>query len=301
MRDEPDTTVADPDRFPGYRLLAEVGSHLGTLRFKALQKRLGRFVVMHVLPAESARKALSAAAFERQLNVCSTLRHENVVGAIDAGEHDGSRYFVTEHIDGSSLFDVLAKEPPFAVRRALTVALDVARALSHLEGLKLVHREVSPRTIALTEAGHARLVDFRRAKFLSPDTEETWHDTTLNAAFYTSPEASRGERGTDIRADVYSLGCVLYHMLCGRPPFWGRNAAVILDWHRHKKPRDPRWLRADIPRHVVTVIDRCVRKARDTRYPGAAPLCADLEAVIAERAPAANFPDGQAWERPYVR
>jgi serine/threonine-protein kinase len=91
---------------------------------------------------------------------------------------------------------------------------------------------------------------------------------------------------------------VLYHLLAGRPPFYGRNVALVLDALRTRRPRDPRWLREDLPRDVVRVLDRCLRKAPDQRYPTAAALCADLEALLAGRAPAGGAPPGSAWERP---
>ena len=286
-------------RLPGYEIVSELGSYLGTLRYKAVQLALGRPVVLNVLPAETAKSATHAAFFERQRNVCATLRHENVVGAIEAGEFEGSRWFVTEYVEGTTLADLLVNSGPLDVKRAATIALHIARALAHLEGLKLVHREISPRTITLSETGTARLVDFRRAKFLSPGAEETWHDTSINLAFYTSPEIARGGPGVDTRADVYSLGCVLYHLLTGRPPFYGRNVAVILEWQIKRLPRDPRWLREDVPEPLVDVIEACLRKLPEERYATANALCADLESVLAGREPLPPPVPRSGWERPF--
>jgi serine/threonine-protein kinase len=286
-------------RFAGYEILAELGEYLGVKRYKATQLALHRLVVLNVLPAESAKKSMCAALFERQMNVFSTLRHENVVGAIEAGEFQGERYFVVEHVEGSTLRESFAKAEQWEVPRAVRVARDIGRALTHLEALKLVHREISPRAITLCEDGAARLVDFRRAKFLAPDAAETWSDATLGVALYTSPEVALGRKGVDARADIYSLGCVLYHLLAGRPPFYGKNVAVVLDALRTRRPRDPRWLRPDLPRNVVAVLDRCLRKPVEQRYPNAAALVADLDALLAGRAPAAGAPPGSAWDRPF--
>ncbi len=180
----------------------------------------------------------------------------------------------------------------------MRVARDVARALTHLEALKLVHREITPRAVVLCEDGSARLVDFRRAKFVVPDAAETWADASLGVVLYTAPEAALPKKAVDSRADLYSLGCVLYHLLAGRPPFYGKNVAVVLDALRTRRPRDPRWLRPDLPRDVVHVLDRCLRRQRDERYPNAAAICADLDALIAGRPPARGAPPGSAWERP---
>jgi serine/threonine protein kinase len=285
-------------RFAGYEILAELGEHLGVKRYKATQLALHRPVVLNVLPAESAKKTMCAALFERQMNVFSTLRHENVVGAIEAGEFQGERYFVVEHVEGSTLREFVTADQ-WDVERALRVVRDIARALTHLEALKLVHREISPRAITLCEDGSARLVDFRRAKFLAPDAAETWSDATLGVALYTSPEVALGRKGVDARADIYSLGCVLYHLLAGRPPFYGKNVAVVLDALRTRRPRDPRWLRPDLPRGVVAVLDRCLRKQVEQRYANAAALCSDLDALLAGRPPAGGAPPGSAWDRPF--
>jgi len=286
-------------RFAGYEILAELGEYLGIRRYKATQIAMRRPVVLNVLPAESARKSMCAALFERQLNVFSTLRHENVVGAIEAGEFEGERYFVVEYVEGSTLRDAMGNAELWEIPRALKVARDVARALVHLETLKLVHREITPRSITVTEDGGARLVDFRRAKFLVADAAETWSDASLGVALYMSPEVAFGKKGVDVRADIYSLGCVLYHLVAGRPPFYGTNVAIVLDALRTRRPRDPRWMRDDLPRGVVQLLDRCLRKAPEHRYPTAAALVADLDALLAGRAPAAGAPAGSAWERPY--
>lgn len=287
-----------PRRFAGYEILADLGADRGTHRYKALQLAMHRTVVLNVLPAESAKNPTRAAFFERLLDVCAALRHENVVGAIEAGEFAGERFFVTEDVEGHTLRDAIAAQGPWEVVRALKVARDVARALVHLESLRLVHREISPRTIMLAEGGVARLVDFRRAKFLAPDGQETWSDTTVNTALYMAPEVARGGKSVDQRADVYSLGCVLYHLVTGRPPFYGKNVAVVLDMLRNRKPRDPRWLREDLPKNAVRVLDRCLRKVPAERYAKAADLVADLELVIAGRAPVGVSPPGSAWEKP---
>jgi serine/threonine protein kinase len=292
--------VRPPRRFAGYEILDDLGVDRGTHRYKAVQLALGRHVVLNVLPLESAKNPTRAAFFDRLLGVCGALRHENVVGAIEAGEFEGERFFVTELVEGRTLRDGIADEGPWETVRAVRVARDLARALVHLESLRLVHREISPRTIVMADGGVARLVDFRRAKFLAPDGAETWSDTTVNTALYMAPEVARGEKGIDARADQYSLGCVLYHLLTGRPPFYGKNVALVLDMLRNRKPRDPRWLNADIPKGVVQILDRCLRKSRSERYAKAADLLADLELVVAGRAPSGSAPPGSAWDKPWT-
>lgn len=285
-----------PRRIAGYEIIDDLGLVGATRRFKAVQVALGRPVVLNVLPAEAARKPALAAMFDRHVNVASALRHENVVGAIDAGEFEGCRYVAMEFVEGPTLHDALPREGDlWEVKRCLAVTLDVAKALAHLETLGVVHRYVSPRSVLLAEAGPARLVDYRRAKFLEPGAGETWSEETPYAAAYTAPEFARGEQDIDIRSDLYSLGCVLYHLLTGRPPFLGRSAAILLDWHRTRRPRDPRRLRPDLPDDVVDLTGRCLRKQRTLRHPTAVALATDLEALLAGRPPKEPAPPGLVW------
>jgi len=286
-------------RFAGYEILADLRGHLGTRRYQATQLALRRPVVLNVLSSDDARRPMWAARFEREMRVLAALRHENVVGVIEAGEFEGERYFVTENVEGGTLRDALAAGEFWEVAPALRVARDVARALVHLEGSRVVHREISPRAIALAEDGGARLIDFSRAKFLAPDAAETWSDEPLGVVLYTSPEVALGRRGVDVRADIYSLGCVLYHLVAGRPPFYGKNVAVVLDALRTRRPRDPRWMRPELPRGVVHALDRCLRKKPEERYPSAAAILADLDALLAGRPPGSSGARGSAWERPF--
>lgn len=286
-----------PRRFAGYDIVTELYSSRGTQRYEAVQLALGRPVVLNVLPIESAKNPTRLAYFERERDVCAALRHENVVGAIEAGEFEGERYFVTELVEGRTLADEIAGGP-WDAARAAKLGRDLARALVHLESLHLVHREITPHAVSLADGELARIVDFRRAKFLAPDAAETWSDVTMNVALYMAPEVARGDARADPRADQYSFGCVLYHVLTGRPPFYGRDVGLVLDLIRHRKPRDPRWLAPDLPKGVVHVLDRCLRKPREQRYPRAADLRADLELLAVGREPTSVAPAGTAWERP---
>lgn len=281
--------------FAGYELVSKVSVHGGAATYKALQVALGRPVLVTVLSVEAGRQHAHRTHFERQVEVTSRLRHENVISAIDAGTFKGCRYFVTEYVDGRSLADELKAHGPLPVSRAVMVARDVARALGYLDTVKLVHRNIEPESILLTEHGPTKLSGFTVAKESSPNGSETWIEHELGSALYLAPEFLRGDRGLDGRADIYSLGCVMYHMLTGLVPFDAKNAAVVLESHAIRTPTDPRELRKDLPAPVVDIVDRCLRKRREHRYAKADDLVRDLDLVRANLPIAKMSNDGALW------
>jgi serine/threonine-protein kinase len=280
--------------FAGYELVSRVSAHGGTATYKALQVALGRPVLVTVLPADAARQSAHRSHFERQVEITSRLRHENVISAIDAGTFKGCRYFVTEYVDGRSLAEEL-KRGPLDVPMAVAVARDVAKALCYLDTVKLVHRNIEPESILLTDHGPAKLSGFTIAKDKTPNGSETWIEHDLGSALYLAPEFLRGDRGLDGRSDIYSLGCVLYHMLTGLAPFDATNAAVVLEAHAIRTPTDPRELRKDVPTPLVEIVDRCLRKRREHRYAKADDLVRDLDLFRANLPLAKMSTDGALW------
>ncbi len=251
----------------------------GATVYRARQLTMGRLVTLTVLSPSAAERPGLRARFEREVAVAARLRHENVISAIDAGQVRGYRYVVTEHVEGRTLAEAFAAGEQFDVDRALEIATEVAQALAHVQGLGLVHRNVTPSSIVITEAGHAKLAGFSLAKVHVAGSAETWHEADIDSAPYTAPELARGEKGVDIRADLYALGCVLFQLLAGRPPFASHSAATLIEMHLAEPPPDVRKFRADVPDAVVALLDRMLRKDRRERHPRADALVKDLEAL----------------------
>lgn len=261
----------------GYELLERRSVEDGVIIFRARQQSLGRLVTMKVLPAASAAKPALRARFDRQVAAASRLRHDNIVSALDAGAALGCLYVVFEEIEGRSLGDALAQGTEFPPARAVEIGLDIARALDHVATNHLIHRNVVPSSILLTDHGHAKLAGFSAAKVRSSAGHETWFEHDATAAKYTAPEYVDGKKGIDIRADVYSLGCVLFHVATGRPPFHEGSAPEILARHVKETPPDPRTLRAGLPDGLVRVLDRSLRRERADRYQAPSEVVRDLE------------------------
>ena len=297
----PSSEVPRVRRFAGYDLIARVSIHHGVSTFRAVQVTLGRHVLVSVLPPDAAKLYVNREHFHRRQEVASRLRHENVISTIDAGTFKGCRYFVTEDVGDRTLADELAKHKHLEIARAVSVARDVASALAYLDGAGVVHRNVAPKSIRLTDTDVVKLAGFDLAKDQRPGGHETWIEHDGETAFYLAPEFLGGEKGIDVRADVYSLGCVLYHMLTGHAPFAAKSAAVVLESHATKVPTDPRELREGLSPALVGVLDRCLRKKREHRYAKADDLAKDLDAVRTGRAPSRVPPEGALWPPPATR
>ncbi len=285
-------------RFAGYDLTSRVALHRGTATYRAIQVTLRRPVLVTVLPPAAGKIQVQREHFHRQQDVASRLHHENVVSTIDAGTHKGCRYFVTEAVEGGSFADEIKRTGPCEIGRAISVVRDVARAIAYIDGQGLVHRNVSPNTVLVSDAGVVKLSGFTLAKDKRPGGHETWIDHDVDATLFVAPEFLNGEKGLDVRADIYSLGCVLYHALTGHAPFQSRSAAVVLESHAMRVPTDPREIRADIPDGLVLVLDRCLRKKREHRFAKAEDLGKDLDAVRAGQPVSKMSADGALWVTP---
>lgn len=285
----------------GYELLERLSASVrdGTYVYRAHQKSLGRTVRMTILPPSSVKKATYRASFERMVAVMSRIRHDNIVSAIDAGSAQGCLYVVFEDTEGRTLADMIARATKSGGRistdRISEIGADACRALDHLASQGLVHRNVVPSTVLIPEHGPAKLSGLGVAKVRVANASETFFEHDPETAGAAAPEMVRGTRGVDIRADLYALGCVLFHAATLRPVFDGPNVAAVLARHVTDTPPDPRTLRDDLPDAFVRVLDRCLRKSPRERHQKPADLVADLDAVRA-RKPVERGPGTPLWK-----
>lgn len=282
----PEGEPKGPRVLGGYELLERIGQSrdAGTLTFRARQTSLGRTVRVIVLPPQAVAKPTFRTKFERRVAVASRLRHDNVVSLIDAGSASGCLYVVFEDLRGRTLADVLAGGKPLPVEQVVEIGIAIARGLDHVAAQGLVHRNVVPRSILLPEDGPPKLAGLGTAKVRVAGGAETWMDHDADRAAFIAPELLKGQRGVDVRADVYGLGCVLYQAATGRRVFGGGSAATILARHGSDAPEDPRAHVPSLPDAFVRVLDRCLRKSPRERYAKPSELAADLENVRAGRA-----------------
>jgi len=283
---------------PGYAIEAEVGRGGMGVVYRARQQSMDRAVAIKVLPPATARNPTFVERFLREARAAAKLNHENVVAAIDAGRASEFVYFVMEFVDGETVQALIERNGKLAFPEALSILIQVVRALDHAHRHGLVHRDVKPENVIIARDGRAKLCDLGLARLAPPPDEagggaagggEMKTGVAVGTPYYCAPEQARGLVDIDIRADLYALGASAYHMLAGERPFDGGDAREIL-WKQVNRPFPAlEEKRDDLPKPFLDLLPRLVEKDRDARPATPADVLAALEAIrdeIEGRAPA---------------
>ncbi|HEX8722069.1 MAG TPA: protein kinase [Pyrinomonadaceae bacterium] len=269
-----------------YRILEKIGQGgMGTV-YLAKDARLGRRVALKVLPAEFARDEELVRRFEQEARAASALNHPNIITVHEISEEGGRLFIVTEFVEGKTLRERMW-EGRFQEAEALDVCAQVAGALAKAHAAGVIHRDIKPENVMLDEEGHVKVLDFGIAKQTAPppsvDTEaptsarvDTASGVVLGTTAYMSPEQVRGLE-LDGRSDVWSLGCVLYEMLSGRPPFEERNFGDLVVSILHGGP-PPLSAEAHAP-EVWPLVARALAKEKGERFQTAKEFQAELRRV----------------------
>jgi TolB-like protein len=236
----------------------------------AVDLRHGRRVSLKVLRPELAA-ALGAERSLREIRIAAGLQHPNILPLYDSGDAGGILYYVMPYVEGESLRDRLTREGPLPLADAVAIAGEAADALGYAHGHDVVHRDVKPENILLS-GGHALVADFGIARAIGAAGGDQLTETgiALGTPAYMSPEQALAERPLDGRADIYALGCVLYEMLAGEPPFSGSSAQAVLARHTLDPVPPLRTVRPDLPVHVERATLRALAKTPADRFPTAA-------------------------------
>jgi tetratricopeptide (TPR) repeat protein len=262
----------------GYRIEEVVGRGGMGVVYLAEQLRLKRRVALKLLAPELAGDERFRERFLRESELAASLDHPNVVDIYDAGEVDGLLYLAMRYVDGTDLGTVLAQEGRLEPARAIAIVGPMADALDAGHGLGLVHRDVKPANVLLAREGGVYLADFgltRHAGEGSP-VEKPHLSGTLE---YVAPEQIDGEL-PDVRADVYSLGCVLYHCLAGEPPFPKESPMALLWAHFDEQPPSLRERQPELPAAIDEVIAKALAKEPEERYASCGELAAAAAAAL---------------------
>jgi serine/threonine-protein kinase len=263
-----------------FKLLRKIGEGGMGAVYLAESTSSGQKAAIKVLPRAHASNPEFLRRFKREAAAMSKLDHPNIVRAFETGEDAGYHFFVMEYCDGETL-DKILKRGPLPTPRALQVTLMAARGLHHAHEQGVIHRDVKPSNIILTESGAAKLLDLGLSK-VADESHLSFHTLSgavIGTPHYISPEQGRGEKEIDARTDIYSLGATLYHLLAGSPPFQGSSALEIITKHVTAEFPNPQDLVEDIPDEAVHVLRKMMAKARDDRYRDCGELLADLERV----------------------
>jgi len=279
-------------KFGPYQLL-EVLSESGRCRvFKARDEAMGRMVVLKILPQQFASNAHWLERFRREVQLAGKLSHPNIVTAYGASEIDGSPSLALEFVDGVSLGDRLDNEGNLPERTAWLIAREIAKALAYAASNNVLHRDIKPDNIICGKDGKIKLCDMGLARSMEDDTALTAAGTTVGTPFYISPEQARSTKDLDGRADIYSLGCSVFHMLTGSVPFLGEGLTDVMRAHVQAPRPDPRSVLSEISEGSAKLVMRMMAIEPKDRPENASVLIDEIDALLA------NVPEPEELVRP---
>jgi eukaryotic-like serine/threonine-protein kinase len=282
-----------------YELEELVGSGGMSSVFKARDTLLERRVALKVLHPHFTDDDQYVERFRREARAVAQLSHPNIVTVIDRGEDEGRQFIVFELIEGRTLKDVLDEEGRLPVRRALEIAIQVARGLAFAHEQGLVHRDVKPQNVILNGDGRAKVTDFGIARSLDVQGV-TQSGTVLGTSNYIAPEQASGKQ-VDRTTDVYSLGVVLFELLSGEVPFPGESFVAVAMQHVSEPPPSLLDVRPDVPARVAHAVDRALEKDPAARFPTMDAFAAELQACLAELGPRPDADATLVRQEPVLR
>lgn len=282
------TPLAPGATFSHYRIIERLGQGGQAIAYKAIDTRLDRSVVIKILLPELASSENARHRFEREAKLASALDHPNICAIYDIGESDGLFYIVMPYAEGRTLKQIISGRP-MEVLSALSIAVQVADAITTAHARGIVHRDIKPNNIVVNDQGQVKVLDFGLAKMLSTDQEAgadldrslTEIGVPYGTIGYGSPEQAAGER-VDHRTDIFSLGVTLYEMVTGRQPFGGRNRIEILNAVINDEPEPVTEENPGAPLRLQTILDRALAKRPHERFGTMAELRDELKGLMRE-------------------
>ena len=263
-----------------YEILEEVGLGGMATVYKAKDHVLNRLVAVKVLKDEFTTDADFVKRFNTEAQSAASLSHPNIVSIYDVGheEENNLYYIVMELIQGKTLKEIINSEGTLSWKWAVNIAMQIASALELAHKKGIVHRDIKPHNIIITEDGIAKVTDFGIAKAVSNSTI-TAFGTTIGSVHYFSPEQAKGGF-TDAKSDLYSLGVVMYEMLTGKVPFDADTPVSVALKHMQEEPKEPAEINPEIPSAVNKIVVKAMQKEPSTRYQSATEMLHDLSTAL---------------------
>jgi predicted Ser/Thr protein kinase len=281
-------TLHEGDEFAGHRILGIAGRGGMGVVYRALQLDLDRPVALKLIAPQLAEDPDFRERFVRESRAAASIDHPNVIPIYYTGESDGALYIAMRYVEGSDLRTLVRAEHRLDPPRAAQIVAQVASALDAAHARGIVHRDVKPANVLLGANDHAYLTDFGLTKRVSSHTGSTREGGWVGTLGYVAPEQIRGER-LDARADVYALGCVLFHSLAGAPPYQRESDEATLWAHLNDDPPSLHERAPDVPESFDAVLARALAKDPDDRYPSTGDL--GRAALAAAGRPVAQGPE----------
>ena len=246
--------------------------------FRATDLELARDVALKILNPTSSNDPSLVARFRKEARACAQLNHDNIARVFWAGSQDGLYFIAYELATGSTIRDLIVEKGRVSPADTINYAIQVTLALNHTAAAGIVHRDIKPSNIMLTDTGRIKVVDLGLARRDTTDSigDITVAGTTLGTFDYIAPEQARDPRNADERSDIYSLGCTMYHMLTGRPPYPEGTALQKLLDHQGKTPPDPRSLSSGVPEELAAIMRKMMANDPEARYQAPGLLLNDL-------------------------
>ncbi|GAA0096641.1 Stk1 family PASTA domain-containing Ser/Thr kinase [Clostridium perfringens] len=260
-----------------YELLQCVGEGGMSFVYKARCRKLNRFVAVKILKDEFKNNEEIVRRFKKEATAIANLSNPNVVNVLDVGTQDDINYIVMEYVEGKTLKDIIKEKGALPYEVAISIGIKVAKALECAHKSGIIHRDVKPQNILVTEEGVVKVTDFGIAK--SMDSSTIAHtNSVMGSAHYFSPEQAKGTY-TDYRTDLYSLGIVLYEMVTGVVPFNGDSPVTVAVKHIQEKAIPPKNINQNIPNSLNDLIMKAMEKDPVNRYQTAKEIIGDLEKI----------------------
>lgn len=268
--------------------------------FRAIDTRLDRVVALKVLSPGQSRDTGSVKRFQNEAKAAARLDHENISRVFYIGEDQGLNFIAFEYVKGTNVREIIHSRGILPAAEAVNYALQIASALKHINKAGVVHRDIKPSNIIITPAGRAKLVDLGLARKESDNASAdlTSAGTTLGTFDYISPEQAKDPRNVDVRSDIYSLGCTLYHMLTGEPPYGeGTVLQKLLD-HSGKNVPDPAAINKQLPNELSLIVQKMMASDPADRYQTPEELMYHLMQVAGQLDLRGVNPEGLVWTSP---
>ena len=264
-----------------YEILEKIGNGGMATVYKAKCHVLNRFVAIKILKEEFITDIEFIKRFKSEAQTAASLTHPNIVSIYDVGNEGDVYYIVMELIQGKTLKEIIVEDGKLSWKWSVNIAIQIASALETAHKNSLIHRDIKPHNIIITEDGMAKVTDFGIAKAVSNSTI-TAFGTTIGSVHYFSPEHAKGG-ATDAKSDIYSLGIVMYEMLTGRVPFDADTPVSVALMQVQEEPIEPKKLNPQIPISVNNIILKAMQKDRMDRYQNATEFLIDLSTALKRR------------------